>query len=83
MDLAEGLREIGQISERMQRATDELASNTVAQRKAGKFVIGAAQRITEVARDNLASVDEISASTRKLAEKAETLEQRLALFRVD
>jgi methyl-accepting chemotaxis protein len=80
---AQGLREISQSAERMQRATDELASNTVEQRKAGQFVVVAAQRITEVARDNLASVDEISASTRRLAEKAEILQERLALFRVE
>jgi methyl-accepting chemotaxis protein len=80
---SQGLIEIGRISERMKRATDDVASHTSEQRKAGQLVVSAAQRITDVARECLVSVDEIAMSARGLAEQSHALEERLALFRVE
>jgi hypothetical protein len=60
-----------------------VAASTDGQRTAAELVVHAAEAITRVARQNVASVEEIAASARSLRESAEALDVRIRVFKVE
>jgi methyl-accepting chemotaxis protein len=80
---ASAVREIQKLSQAMRRATDEVSANTVEQRKGGELVLSAADRITRIAQENLASADEIAGSARRLVQNADTLNRKIGIFKVE
>jgi methyl-accepting chemotaxis protein-4 (peptide sensor receptor) len=77
------VREIQKLSQAMRRATEEVSANTVEQRKGGELVVSAADRITRIAQENLASAEEIADSARRLVQNADTLTRKIGIFKVE
>jgi len=77
------VREIRRLSDTMLAATHEVAASTAGQRAAADLVVKAAETITRVARQNVASVEEITSSARRLTESATALDLRIKVFKVD
>jgi methyl-accepting chemotaxis protein len=80
---AAAVREIQRLSEAMRRATQEVAANTAEQRKGGELVVSAALRITRIAQENLAAVEEIAGSAVRLVQTADVLNRRIGIFKVE
>ncbi len=62
--------------------TQQVADATVEQKKGGDMVVQAMETIANVARANLAAVEELSKASMSLAGEAEDLRQQLEAFRV-
>ena len=62
--------------------TQQVADATVEQKKGGDMVVKAMETIANVARANLAAVEELSHASMGLAREAEGLRQQLEAFRV-
>ena len=76
------VREIRKLADRMLQATQEVAASTTGQRTAAELVVQAARTITSIARDNVASVEEMAASAQSLTESAVALDQRIKVFKI-
>ena len=71
------------LKRRLRQATLEVSVNTAEQRKGGELVVGAAERITRIAKENLASAEEIAESAGRLVHNADVLKQKIGIFKVD
>jgi methyl-accepting chemotaxis protein len=80
---AEAVREIQRLSQAMRLATQEVSANTLEQRKGGELVVNAADRITRIAQENLASAEEIAGSARRLVQNADALNRKIGIFKVE
>ena len=80
---AEGSRQIINAVERMNDQTQQVSHATAEQKKGGELVVKAMVNISEIARDNLATVREMSKATTNLAQQAETLAQLVSVFKVE
>jgi len=78
---AEGSRQIIQSVENMNRMTQQVSFATAEQKRGGELVVQAMENISSIARDNLATVDEMSKATANLAVQAENLAKLIAVFR--
>jgi methyl-accepting chemotaxis protein len=75
--------EILGLSQAMRRVTQEVSASAAEQRKGGELVVQAAERITQIARDNLAAAEEIARSARGLVDEADVLTGKIGTFKVD
>ncbi len=80
---AEGSGQIVQAVEQMNRMTQEVSHDTADQKRGGQQVVDAMDRISASARDNLATVEELSRSAVHLATQAESLATLISAFRVE
>jgi methyl-accepting chemotaxis protein len=78
---AEGSRQIVAAAESMSHKTQQVSHATAEQRRGGELVVQAMENISKVARENLATVEEMSRATANLAEQAEGLARLTAAFR--
>jgi methyl-accepting chemotaxis protein len=78
---AEGSRQIIQSVENMNRMTQQVSFATAEQKRGGELVVQAMENISSIARDNLATVDEMSKATANLAVQAENLAKLISVFR--
>jgi len=78
---ADGSRQIIQSVENMNRMTQQVSFATAEQKRGGELVVQAMENISSIARDNLATVDEMSKATANLAVQAENLAKLIAVFR--
>ena len=65
----------------MNRMTQQVSYATAEQKRGGELVVKAMENISEIARDNLATVEEMSKATANLAQQAENLAKLIAVFR--
>jgi methyl-accepting chemotaxis protein len=79
---AEGSRQIVRAVESMNRMTQQVSLATAEQKRGGELVVRSMSNISEVARDNLATVEEMSHAAQNLAQQAEGLAKLIAVFRV-
>ncbi|HEV8269611.1 MAG TPA: methyl-accepting chemotaxis protein [Thermoanaerobaculia bacterium] len=79
---AQGSKEILKAVTSMNSMTQQVADATVEQKKGGDMVVKAMETIANVARANLAAVEELSHASMGLAREAEGLRQQLEAFRV-
>ncbi|HEY5907077.1 MAG TPA: methyl-accepting chemotaxis protein, partial [Vicinamibacteria bacterium] len=77
------VREIQVLSQAMWRVTQEVSASAAEQRKGGELVVQAADRITEIARENLEAAEAIAQSARGLVENAEALTRKIGTFKVE
>lgn len=77
-----GSKEILKAVSSMNSMTQQVADATVEQKKGGDMVVKAMETIANVARANLAAVEELSRASIGLAKEAEGLRQQLEAFRV-
>ena len=77
-----GAREILKAVAGMNAMTQQVADATVEQKKGGDMVVQAMETIANVARENLAAVEQLSRASAGLAHEAETLRQQLETFQV-
>ena len=68
-------------AESMSDKTQQVSHATAEQRRGGELVVRAMENISKVARENLATVEEMSRATVNLAEQAESLARLTAAFR--
>jgi len=80
---AEGSGQIVQAVEQMNRMTQEVSHDTADQKRGGEQVMAAMDRISASARDNLATVEELSRAAVHLANQAESLTTLISAFRVE
>jgi len=78
---AEGSRQIVAAVENMNRMTQQVSHATAQQRRAGELVVKAMEHISEVARDNLATVEGMSRATANLSQQAQDLAKLISVFR--
>jgi methyl-accepting chemotaxis protein len=62
--------------------TQQVSYATAEQKRGGELVVKAMENISEIARDNLRTVEEMSRATASLAEQAESLAKLMSLFRL-
>jgi methyl-accepting chemotaxis protein len=79
---AVGSKEILRAVASMNAMTQQVADATVEQKKGGDMVVQAMETIANVARANLAAVEELTKASMGLAHEAEDLRQQLEAFRV-
>jgi methyl-accepting chemotaxis protein len=79
---ADGSRQIVRSVESMNRMTQQVSYATAEQKRGGELVVKAMENISEIARDNLSTVEEMSKATANLAHQAETLAKLIAVFRL-
>jgi methyl-accepting chemotaxis protein len=77
------VREIQRLSQAMWGVTQEVSASAEEQRKGGELVVHAADRITEIAKENLSAADEIARSARELVEHADGLTRKIGVFKVE
>ena len=77
-----GVAEIMTAVEEMNRMTQQVSYATSEQKRGGELVVQAMENISEIARDNLATVQEMSKATANLAQQAENLAQMVSVFKV-
>ncbi len=80
---AEGSGRIVRAVSEMNRMTREVSHATAEQQRGGELVVKAMDRISASARDNLATVEELSRAAAHMAEKAEGLAGLIAAFRTE
>ncbi|MGE0452554.1 MAG: methyl-accepting chemotaxis protein [Vicinamibacteria bacterium] len=78
---ADGSRQIIQAVENMNRMTQQVSFATSEQKRGGELVVQAMENISSIARDNLATVEEMSKATQNLALQAESLAKLISVFR--
>jgi methyl-accepting chemotaxis protein len=66
----------------MNRMTQQVSYATAEQKRGGELVVRAMENISEIARDNLSTVEEMSKATANLALQAENLAKLISVFRV-
>jgi methyl-accepting chemotaxis protein len=66
----------------MNDMTQQVSHATAEQKKGGELVVKAMENISEIARDNLATVQEMSKATANLAQQAENLARLVSVFKV-
>jgi methyl-accepting chemotaxis protein len=66
----------------MNRMTQQVSFATGEQKRGGELVVKAMENISEIARDNLATVEEMSKATGNLRQQAENLAKLISVFRV-
>jgi methyl-accepting chemotaxis protein len=66
----------------MNRMTQQVSYATAEQKRGGELVVKAMENISEIARDNLSTVEEMSKATTNLAQQAENLAKLISIFRV-
>src|SRR6266542_1032580 len=74
-------RQIVQAVDSMNRMTHEVSSATAEQKQAGELVVKALEHISEIAQDNLATVEQTSKATLDLARQAEELAKLISAFK--
>jgi methyl-accepting chemotaxis protein len=79
---ADGSRQIVRAVESMNRMTQQVSYATAEQKRGGELVVKAMENISEIARDNLSTVEEMSKATSNLAHQAETLAKLISVFRL-
>lgn len=79
---ADGSRQIVRAVESMNRMTQQVSYATAEQKRGGELVVKAMENISEIARDNLGTVEEMSKATTNLAHQAETLAKLISVFRL-
>jgi methyl-accepting chemotaxis protein len=79
---AAGSRQIVSSVESMNRMTQQVSHATSEQKLGGELVVRAMENISDIARGNLATVQEMSKATANLAQQAENLAALIAVFRV-
>jgi len=67
----------------MNRMTRQVSDATAEQKRGGELVVKAMENISEIAQDNLATVEEMSKATANLAKQAENLAKLIAVFRAN
>ena len=65
----------------MNRMTQQVSYATAEQKRGGELVVKAMENISEIARDNLSTVEEMSKAAANLAQQAENLAKLIAVFR--
>jgi methyl-accepting chemotaxis protein len=68
--------------ENMNRMTQQVSYATAEQKRGGELVVKAMENISEIARDNLSTVEEMSKATANLARQAENLAKLVSVFRL-
>jgi methyl-accepting chemotaxis protein len=66
----------------MNRMTQQVSYATAEQKRGGELVVKAMENISEIARDNLATVEEMGKASANLARQAENLAKLISVFRV-
>ena len=66
----------------MNGMTQQVSHATAEQKKGGELVLKAMENISEIARDNLSTVEEMSKATSNLAQQAENLAKLVSVFRL-
>jgi methyl-accepting chemotaxis protein len=79
---AEGSRQIVRAVESMNRMTQQVSYATAEQKRGGELVVKAMENISEIARDNLSTVEEMSKATTNLAQQADSLARLISVFRL-
>jgi methyl-accepting chemotaxis protein len=79
---AAGSRQIVRAVENMNRMTQQVSYATAEQKGGGELVVKAMENISEIARGNLATVEEMSKATVNLAQQAENLARLISAFRL-
>ncbi len=74
-------RQIVQAVDSMNRMTHEVSSATAEEKQAGELVVKALEHISEIAQDNLATVEQTSKATLDLARQAEELAKLISAFK--
>ena len=89
----EATKEIGEVIRQVQQETTDAVENmnkmtqqvsyaTAEQKRGGELVVKAMENISEIARDTLSTVEEMSKATANLAQQAENLAKLISVFRV-
>jgi methyl-accepting chemotaxis protein len=66
----------------MNAMTQSVANATSEQKKGGEMVVTAMENISDITRENLASVEQLSRSAQNLSQQAEGLAGLVAAFKV-
>ncbi len=66
----------------MNRMTQQVSYATAEQKRGGELVVKAMENISDIARDNLSTVEEMGKASENLARQAENLAKLIAVFRV-
>jgi len=61
--------------------TQQVSYATAEQKRGGELVVKAVENISDIARSNLGTVEEMSKATANLAQQAENLAKLIAVFR--
>ena len=72
---------MGDLRVREAAETGATAVSVTEAARGGELVVKAMENISEIARDNLATVEEMSKATANLAQQAENLARLIAVFR--
>jgi methyl-accepting chemotaxis protein len=62
--------------------TQQVSYATAEQKRGGELVVKAMENISEIARDNLSTVEQMSKATQNLATQAENLAKLISIFRL-